>query len=145
MKKLLFAGVTLVSVAALAPANAQQAGSASQPSASSSAATQQSSNRQSSVAGQQSNNAAQPSRDEIKQAQQALDQKGFHVTADGIRGRQTKQALSKFQQQQKLQQTGALDQQTMSALGMPQTGSTTGQGGSSGAGANMQPASGMRK
>jgi hypothetical protein len=44
-----------------------------------------------------------------------------------------------------LQQTGALDQQTMSALGMPQTGSTTGQGGSSGAGANMQPASGMRK
>ena len=86
MKKLLFAGVTLVSVAALAPANAQQAGSASQPSASSSAATQQSSNRQSSVARQQTNNAAQPSRDEIKQAQQALDQKGFHVSADGILG-----------------------------------------------------------
>jgi hypothetical protein len=42
-----------------------------------------------------------------------------------------------------VQQTGELDQQTMSALGIQQTGSTTGQGGSTGAGADMQPSSGI--
>ena len=39
------------------------------------------------------------------------------------------QALDKFQQQQKLQQTGQLDQNTLSALGVSRQGSTTGQGG----------------
>jgi peptidoglycan hydrolase-like protein with peptidoglycan-binding domain len=101
--------------------------------------------------GQQSN---QASRDEIKQAQQALDEKGFKVNADGVLGSQTKQALSKFQQQQGLQQTGQLDQETLSALGISQAGSTTGQGGSSYGNNNnnasgqknlQQPSSGMQK
>jgi peptidoglycan hydrolase-like protein with peptidoglycan-binding domain len=137
MKKLLLAGVAVVSIAAFAPANAQQTGSAKQP-------VQQSSN----VAGQ--SNAARPNQGETKQAQQALGQKGFHVRADGLMGPQTKQALTQFQQKQGLQQTGQLDEQTMAALGISQ--STTGQGGSSTNGANpqpqqpsQQPSSGMKK
>lgn len=157
MKKLLLAGVTLVSIAALAPASAQQAGSANQPMSKSSTAQQNGNGPASNMAGQQqTKNAAQPSRDEIKQAQEALDQKGFHVSADGVLGPQTKQAVTQFQQQQKLQQTGELDQQTMSALGISQAGSTTGQGNSGNGSSNMQqpsnggsnmqqPWSGMRK
>ncbi len=141
MKKLLLAGVTLFSIAALAPASAQQKGSTDRPMSNSSSAQQNSNWPANNTAGQQTKNAAQPSRDEIKQAQEALDQKGFHVSADGVLGPQTKQALSKFQQQQKLQQTGELDQQTMSALGLSQSGSTTGQG-NSGSNKMQQPASG---
>ena len=63
--------------------------------------------KQNNSAGAQQNK-NQLSRDEIMRAQQALD---------------------KFQQQQKLQQTGQLDQNTLSALGVSQQGSTTGQGG----------------
>ena len=71
-------------------------------------------------------------------AQQALDQKGFHAgRADGILGPRTKQALSMFQQQQKLQRTGQLDNRTLSALGVSQgpvstTGAGTTQTGKSG-------------
>jgi peptidoglycan hydrolase-like protein with peptidoglycan-binding domain len=86
--------------------------------------------RQNNSAGVQQNK-NRLSRDEIMRAQQALDQKGFDVgKADGIMGARTRQALDKFQQQQKLQQTGQLDQNTLSALGVSQQGSTTGQGGS---------------
>jgi peptidoglycan hydrolase-like protein with peptidoglycan-binding domain len=150
MKKLLLTGVTLVSLAALLPASAQQVGSPSKPASGSSVA-------------QQGSSPAQLSRDDIMRAQQALDQKGFHAgRADGILGPRTKQALSMFQQQQKLQQTGQLDNRTLSALGVSQGPvSTTGAGttqtgksgvsttGHSGAGkgpANMtQPSSGMNK
>jgi len=56
---------------------------------------------------------------QIKQVQEALDQKGFHVGhADGVVGRDTRQALSDFQRRQKLPQTGLLDDQTLQALGI---------------------------
>jgi len=65
--------------------------------------------------------------DQIKQVQWALDQKGFHVgRADGVLGRETRQALSEFQHQQKLQRTGSLDDQTLQALGVDLNGSTSG-------------------
>jgi peptidoglycan hydrolase-like protein with peptidoglycan-binding domain len=57
--------------------------------------------------------------DQIKQVQEALEQKGFHVgRADGVVGRETRQAASNFQREQKLQQTGQIDEQTLQALGV---------------------------
>jgi len=99
MKKALLTGVALLSLAIL-PASAQ-VNSAQQP------ANGQHVAKQNNSAGAQQNK-NQLSRDEIMRAQQALD---------------------KFQQQQKLQQTGQLDQNTLSALGVSRQGSTTGQGG----------------
>lgn len=112
MKKALLTGVALLSLAIL-PASAQ-VNSAQQP------ANGQHVAKQNNSAGAQQNK-NQLSRDEIMRAQQALD---------------------KFQQQQKLQQTGQLDQNTLSALGVSRQGSTTGQGGnpqSGKAGTNGQP------
>lgn len=61
----------------------------------------------------------QLSQDQIRQLQQALDQKGFKSgRAEGKLGPETKQALSSFQKSQNLQQTGEPDQQTMAALGI---------------------------
>ena len=99
MKKALLTGVALLSLAIL-PASAQ-VNSPQQP------ANGQHVAKQNNSAGAQQNK-NQLSRDEIMRAQQALD---------------------KFQQQQKLQQTGQLDQNTLSALGVSRQGSTTGQGG----------------
>ncbi|HLH87094.1 MAG TPA: peptidoglycan-binding domain-containing protein [Xanthobacteraceae bacterium] len=79
--------------------------------------------------GQQAQNADQNqlSSDQIKQVQQALDQKGFKAgRPDGKLGPETKQALSKFQQSQKLQQTGQPDDQTLQALGIDVNGGTSG-------------------
>src|SRR5690242_5889560 len=67
------------------------------------------------------------SSNQIRQAQQALDQKGFKAgNADGKLGPETKQALQSFQQSQRLQVTGQLDQQTMAQLGI-RGAETTGQ------------------
>ena len=136
MKKLLLAGVTLLSIGVLAPASAQQGTSPTTPNA---------------AVAQKNINSAQPSRDEIMQAQRALEQKGFNAgKADGILGPETKAALIKFQEQQKLQKTGQLDNATLSALGVSQgTTSTTGQGSSQQMGNSQshvkQPASGTSK
>jgi peptidoglycan hydrolase-like protein with peptidoglycan-binding domain len=68
------------------------------------------------------------SREEIRQVQIALNQKGFNIgTPDGVLGARTKQALVQFQQQQGFQATGQIDTQTVTALGV--SVSTTGQGG----------------
>src|SRR5271166_1912634 len=124
MKKTLLTGVALISLAIL-PASAQ-VNSSKQP-----AAGQPVAQQHNSAGAQQNGNPARLSRDEIMRAQQVLDQKRFQVgKADGIMGPRTKQALSKFQQKQGLQQTGQLDGATLSALGISQQpASTTGQGG----------------
>jgi peptidoglycan hydrolase-like protein with peptidoglycan-binding domain len=63
--------------------------------------------------------------DQIKQVQEALDQKGFHVgRQDGVMGRDTRQALSSFQRQLNLQQTGQPDDLTLQALGVNANGTT---------------------
>lgn len=55
----------------------------------------------------------------ISQAQQALNDKGFAAgNVDGKWGPQTEAAVKKFQAAQKLDQTGQLDQQTLAALGV---------------------------
>lgn len=64
---------------------------------------------------------------QIRQVQQALDQKGFKAgNADGKLGPETKQALQSFQKSQHLQVTGQPDQQTLAKLGISSS-ETTGQ------------------
>jgi hypothetical protein len=58
-------------------------------------------------------------RDTIREAQRALNEKGFSPGApDGIMGPHTERALRDFQQAQGLGVTGTLDGQTLSALGV---------------------------
>jgi hypothetical protein len=67
-------------------------------------------------------------RDEIRQVQIMLNQKGFNIgEPDGILGERTRSALIQFQRQQGFQASGQIDQQTMGALGVSQTGGRQGQ------------------
>jgi hypothetical protein len=80
------------------------------------------------------------SRDEIRQVQITLSQKGFNVgEPDGVLGARTREALIAFQRNQGFQASGQIDQQTMTALGVSGTQqgnqsqpSTTGQAGQPG-------------
>jgi uncharacterized protein YcfJ len=57
----------------------------------------------------------------VRSAQQSLNDKGYNVgPADGQLGPSTRNAVSRFQQAQGLRQTGELDSQTLSALGVSQ-------------------------
>jgi peptidoglycan hydrolase-like protein with peptidoglycan-binding domain len=69
-----------------------------------------------------STQSASLSRDELRQAQQKLKDKGDYKGAvDGKAGPQTAQAVKDFQKQNSLRQTGRLDQQTLSKLGVNTT------------------------
>ena len=65
----------------------------------------------------------------VREAQQALKSKGlYHGPIDGVVGRATKTALSRFQQENGLPQTAMLDEQTMRRLisgGNADTGGNT--------------------
>jgi peptidoglycan hydrolase-like protein with peptidoglycan-binding domain len=62
----------------------------------------------------------------MREVQQALKQKGFDVGAiDGQMGPETQSALRDFQQSQGLPQSGNLDSQTLSALGVSAQGATS--------------------
>jgi putative peptidoglycan binding protein len=64
---------------------------------------------------------AMEDRGTVREAQRALNDKGFSAGAvDGIMGPHTEKALRDFQQAQGLSVTGDLDQQTLSALGVSQ-------------------------
>jgi peptidoglycan hydrolase-like protein with peptidoglycan-binding domain len=59
----------------------------------------------------------------VRQAQQALKDKGYDTgPIDGIMGPKTSAALREFQQAQGIQASGRLDQQTLSALDVQSTG-----------------------
>ena len=131
MKYLLLVGIAAASLAAALPASAQQSTSTQQQSSASSSAQQGKSA------------ASMPSHDEIMHAQQALDGKGFDAgKSDGIMGPQTRRALARFQQDQKLPRSGHLDNRTLAALGMsdeqPSSGTTGQKGQGSPAPANQQ-------
>lgn len=80
----------------------------------------------------------------VRSAQQALKQKGFDAGAvDGQMGPSTEGALRKFQQAQGLPQSGDLDQQTLSALGVNQNESSMSQGATSGNSQNAQGSQGQ--
>jgi pentapeptide MXKDX repeat protein len=58
-------------------------------------------------------------REQVKSAQEALKQKGFDPgAADGVMGPKTRAALKDFQKKEKLNETGRLDAETMSKLGV---------------------------
>ena len=82
----------------------------------------------SSQSGSASNEQSNPAL--VRSVQQALKQKGYDVgTIDGQLGPTTDSALRNFQQAQGLPQSGSLDQQTLSALGVDQNPSSAqGQG-----------------
>lgn len=137
MKRLALAaiGALALPLAISLPAAAQQNNAKPNP--------PQSAQQQSQAQPMQPNNQSQAnlSSNQIRQAQQALDKKGFKAgNADGKLGPETKQALQSFQQSQGLQVTGQLDQQTMAKLGI-RGAETTGQAPANQNGAPMhQPA-----
>jgi hypothetical protein len=70
-------------------------------------------------------------RDQVRQAQMVLKEKGFDAgEADGVLGPRTRKALIAFQRQQGLEPSGEIDQRTATALGISKgPGSTTGHSG----------------
>jgi Putative peptidoglycan binding domain len=70
-------------------------------------------------------------RDQIRQVQMVLKEKGFEAgEADGVLGPRTRKALIAFQRQQGLEPSGEIDQRTATALGISKgLGSTTGHSG----------------
>jgi peptidoglycan hydrolase-like protein with peptidoglycan-binding domain len=80
----------------------------------------------------------------VRSVQQALKQKGYDVgSVDGQMGPNTENALRQFQRAQGISQTGNLDQQTLSALGVEQGGSSqNGMSSSQGSSASSGNASG---
>jgi hypothetical protein len=78
----------------------------------------------------------------IRKVQEKLSEKGHQVQVDGMMGPETQQALREFQKKEGIQETGQLDQQTLSALGVEETGAAAGAGApASGAPASGAPAS----
>ncbi len=58
----------------------------------------------------------------IEQAQKKLNEFGYELVEDGILGFQTRNAISKFQQNHNLDPNGRLDQKTLQALGVEDDG-----------------------
>jgi len=107
--------------------------------------SQTGSNQQNGQARQQAENRINPSslnKEQIRRIQMTLNKKGFDAKrVDGIWGPETEAALKDFQQQQHLQGSGHLTQQTLGALGVDvngqtQQGSATTGSGSSGSQTN---------
>ena len=78
----------------------------------------------------------------IRQAQQQLSQQGHQVSADGVMGPQTRSALKKFQREKGLQASGSLDQSTLTALGIDQSGGSGSVGASPSSGSSSGSSSG---
>jgi peptidoglycan hydrolase-like protein with peptidoglycan-binding domain len=74
----------------------------------------------------------------IRKVQEKLTEKGHKVQVDGMMGPETQQALREFQKKEGIQESGQLDKQTLSALGVEETGAAAG----AGAPASGAPASG---
>lgn len=59
----------------------------------------------------------------VRQAQQALKDKGQHIKVDGIMGPKTRAAIKAYQKENGLQASGKLDALTLTDLGVEQSGS----------------------
>ncbi len=60
---------------------------------------------------------------QLSQAQEALQQEGYKVSADGMMGPKTQDAIRSFQQANNLTPSGQLDSQTLRALNVSASGS----------------------
>jgi His-Xaa-Ser repeat protein HxsA len=102
----------------------QPAANTNQPSANMPAANEQAPNA-TMQQGEQSTASVRVSRQQVRQIQEQLKTQGLYKgRIDGMMGPETKQAIQQFQQQNNLQATGTLDQQTLAAL----SSGTNGQG-----------------
>jgi len=78
-------------------------------------------------------------REQVRAVQQALKDKGHDPgTIDGVMGPKTRSALRDFQKKEGIKDTGRLDQETMSKLGVE--GSKTSSGGTPSTGTSASPA-----
>lgn len=117
MKKLLLATISMLAL------GLTSAGVVNAQSSSSSTSSIPSSSTQSSAVTSQKH-----TQSDIRQAQEQLKSTGLYKgKVDGEMGTETKQAISQFQQQRGLNETGDLDEQTLAALTSNQgmTGSST--------------------
>jgi hypothetical protein len=64
---------------------------------------------------------------ETREMQQMLVRQGYHITADGEYGPQTREALMEFQRKNGLQASGRMDNETMTKLGLNEHGSQAGE------------------
>jgi peptidoglycan hydrolase-like protein with peptidoglycan-binding domain len=98
---------------------------------------------QSGMQGQRAAAGQRLSKEQVKEIQEALKDKGQDPgMIDGIMGRKTQQALREFQKSQNLQVTGRVDQQTASALGVDVSsaaGSAAGSSSRSGMSSSREP------
>lgn len=75
--------------------------------------------------GERKGQAAAGNKQNMRAAQEVLKDRGMYEgEVDGIMGPKTQAALREFQKKEGLQETGRLDQQTMSRLGVEKTGAT---------------------
>ncbi|MFZ0133936.1 MAG: peptidoglycan-binding domain-containing protein [Desulfobacterales bacterium] len=58
------------------------------------------------------------SKQEVKSAQQALNNEGYTLSEDGVMGKNTQKAIEEYQKKNNLKQTGRLDAETMSKLNL---------------------------
>ena len=117
-----------------------QSQSAQSPSSSTSSNTSAQQSDQSGASSTQAQNSQT-----VRDVQQALKQKGFEVGAvDGQMGPETQSALREFQQSQGLPQSGNLDQQTLTALGVNAQGASSQSTSSQGHGAKASGTSSIR-
>ena len=92
----------------------------------------------SNAAGSSSSMSRRGSAGNIKEAQQALKDKGYDPgPVDGVMGAKTKEAIKSFQNASNLQATGTLDAQTAEKLGV-QSGSSSSRSSSSSSRDNMK-------
>jgi peptidoglycan hydrolase-like protein with peptidoglycan-binding domain len=119
-KHVAFAGITALAFSQIALAGGGSAHQQSQGGMSGQSAAQE-----------QPQQSAAPGLEEstIRQAQEKLSSKGHDVTPDGVLGPKTQAAVKEFQQQEGIQASGQLDQETLAALGVGEGAS--GAGGSS--------------
>lgn len=75
--------------------------------------------------GERKGEAAAGNKQHLRAAQEVLKERGMYEgQVDGIMGPKTQAALREFQKKEGLRETGRLDQQTMSRLGVDKTGAT---------------------
>lgn len=106
LRKFMIAALAVSATAAIAHGNKQTS-------------AQTSSNPSSTVTAQADGSSGQGMQQDestVRQAQQALNDKGYNVSADGQWGPKSKAAAKKFQQAQGIEQSGQLDSQTLAAL-----------------------------
>lgn len=132
----------LFSASAIAAGNSSQGASAQEPQAQPQAGQQ--SGQMSEPRGAGASQSAQSGNPElVKQAQEKLSAAGHDAgPSDGVMGPKTQAALKEFQQAKGIEASGQLDQETVAALELNESGASTGSSSSAGASSPSSSSSG---